>query len=167
MKKILLFTLLSCTLSSPGFAADAIPSEKIKLIDTVLEQTGQTAIKMGNQFSSMFAQQMSHMLQESQPTINPKAFAIIEQESLMLINEELVDNGQYNKMMYPIYHKHFTEAELQQMIVINNTELGQKMLQVLPTISAEAMQAGQQFGVMLAPKIQARILQRFKAEGIL
>ena len=52
------------------------------------------------------------------------------------------------------------------MIDLNNTELGKKMLKVLPLISEEAMQAGQQFGLGLAPKIQERIMSRFQKEGI-
>lgn len=166
MKKSLLVTILVCMWSVHAFAADNISAAKIKLIDILLEQTGQSAIEMGNQFSSAFSQQMSHMLQQSQPSINPKAFAIIEEESLALINEELVINGQFHKMMHPIYSKNFTVEELQQMIDFNNTVLGKKMLKVLPTISEEAMQAGQQFGLELAPKIQQRIMSRFQEEGI-
>lgn len=166
MLMTVLITTLTFTLSAGVFAADTVPDTKTKLIDTLLEQTGQSAIKMGNEFSSSFALQMNHMLQQSQPNINPKAFIIIEQESMALINQELVENGGYNKMMYPIYHKNFTEDELQQIINLNNTELGRKMLKVMPTISEEAMQAGQQFGLGLAPKIQQRIMSRFKEEGI-
>ena len=161
-----LITVLTGGLSANAFADDTVPDAKIKLINTLLEQTGQSAIKMGNEFSSSFALQMNHMLQQTQPNINPKAFIIIEEESMALINQELVDNGGYHKMMYPIYHKNFTEGELQQMINLNNTELGRKMLKVMPTISEEAMQAGQQFGLGLAPQIQQRIMSRFQEEGI-
>ena len=166
MKKYFLMTLLSCVLSVAAFADETVSGAKIKLIDTLLEQTGQSATKMGNQFSSTFVMQMSHMLQQSQPNINPKAFIIIEEESTAIITKELVENGGYNKMIYPIYHKNFSEDELQQMIDLNNTELGKKMLKVLPLISEEAMQAGQQFGLGLAPKIQERIMSRFQKEGI-
>lgn len=166
MKKLLLMTVFAYSLSISAFAADTVSVAKIKLIDTLLEQTGQTAQLMGKDFSSSFALQMNHMLQQTQPNINPKAFVIIEEESLALINEELVDKGEYNKMIYPIYHKNFTKAELQQMINFNNTELGKKMLKVLPVISTETMQARQQFGLGLAPKIQKRIMSRFQEEGI-
>ena len=166
MRKLILMTVFAYSLSASALAADTASAAKIKLIDILLEQTGQTAQKMSNDFSSSFALQMSHMLQQAQPHINPKAFVIIEEESLALINEELVEKGGYNKMIYPIYHKNFTEAELQQMINLNNTELGKKMLKVLPTISTEAMQTGKQFGLGLAPQIQKRIMVRFQEEGI-
>ncbi|MGO4998627.1 DUF2059 domain-containing protein [Oceanisphaera sp. W20_SRM_FM3] len=166
MRKIIVTTLLTYVISVSVYAADTVSNEKIKLIDTLLEQTGQTAVKMGDKFSNSFALQMNHMLQQHQPDINPKAFVIIEEESKALITEELVVKGGYNKMMYPIYHKNFTEGELQQMINLNNTELGRKMLKVLPVISEESLQAGQQFGVGIAPKIQERIMARFREEGI-
>lgn len=166
MRKIILMTLFAYSLSASALAADTISAAKIKLIDTLLEQTGQTAQQMSKDFSSSFALQMNHMLQQSQPNINPQAFVIIEEESLALINEELVEKGEYKKMIYPIYHKNFTEAELQKMININNTELGKKMLKVLPTISTESMQTGKQFGLGLAPQLQKRIMSRFQEEGI-
>lgn len=166
MRNIILTALFTCVISASAYAADTVSNEKIKLIDTLLEQTGQTAIKMGDQFANSFALQMTHLLQQNQPDINPKAFAIIEEESTALITEELVVKGGYNKMIYPIYHKNFTEDELQQMINLNNTDLGKKMLKVLPIISEEALQAGQLFGLGLAPKIQERIMTRFREEGI-
>ena len=108
MNKSVLISVLVSALSGPTLAADAISAEKIKLIDILLEKTDQTAIEMSNQFSINFVQKMSFELKQNQPDINPKAFFIIAEESQALIKQALVEHGEYNKLMYPIYSKNFT-----------------------------------------------------------
>ena len=146
-------------------AADISPGKK-KLIDTLLVQTGQSGVAMGKQFSDLFIQQMVMILKQSKPDIEPKAFDIVEEEIISIIDEEIVVNGVLKEMMYPIYDKHFNEAELKKMIALNSTEFGKKMIRVMPMITQEGMQAGQQFGQTLGPKIQQRIVDRFQKEGI-
>ena len=149
-----------------SYASTSLSPDKKKLIDTLLEQTGQSGIAVGKQFSDVFIQQMTVTLKKSKPDIDPRAFEILQEEITSLIDEEIAENGILNKMMYPIYDKHFTEDELKEMIEHNNTELGKKLIRLAPTITQEAMLAGQQFGQALGPKIQQRLVERFEEEGI-
>lgn len=166
MKKSLMLAAFTLAFSFNIHAADSLSPEKKKLIDTLLEQTGQSAIAMGKQFSNVFIQQMTMVLKQTQPNIDPKAFAILEEEITAVVNEEMSAGDSFRNMLYPIYNKHFSNAELEKMIELNNTELGKKLIRVMPVITQEGMQAGQQFGRTLGPKIQQRIVTRFKAEGI-
>lgn len=170
LKNITFGALFSVMLSSPMLAVNVTAAEvetsKKVLIDQLLEQTGQSAIAVANQFSNIFTQQMSGVLKQSQPNIDPRAFTIIEEEINALITEEIVAKGELLKMMYPIYAEHFSADELQQMITLNNTPLGKKLISVMPQIAQQGMQAGQVLGQSLGPKIQQRILVRFQAEGI-
>lgn len=166
MNRIIITLILSVFLSSQALAENGISQEKKALIDTLLEQTGQSAIAVGTQFSNLFIQQMTMVLKKSYPNIDPKAFIILEEEITTIINEEIVINGALSKMMYPIYDKHFSSNELRKMIELNNTEFGKKMIKVMPLITQEGMQAGQVFGQSLGPKIQQRIATRFEQEGI-
>jgi hypothetical protein len=166
MKRAILILMLSVILSGNSLAAGEIGKDKKALIDTLLAQTGRSAIAMGKQFSNLFIQQMTVVLKKSKPDIDPRAFDILEEEINALINEEIVVNSALNEMMYPIYDKHFTNSELKKMIEINKTEFGKKMIRVMPLIAQESMQAGQQFGQSLAPKIQQRLRARFEQEGI-
>lgn len=164
MKKlILLFVVI---FFSQTVVAETTKPKKKVLIDKILEQTGQSAIQVGKQFSDLFIQQMTMVLKSSNKNIDPRAFSIIEEEVKNIINEEIVENKKIAEMMYPIYTKHFTVDELKQMIELNNTPFGRKMIKVMPLITQEAMQAGQIFGQTLAPKIQRRLLDRFEKEGI-
>jgi hypothetical protein len=157
---------MSVILFGSSFAAGEISKDKKALIDTLLEQTGQSAIAVGKQFSNLYIQQMTMVLKKSKPDIDPKAFDIIKEEINAIIREEVVEKGALNKMLYPIYDKHFTNAELKKMIELNNTEFGRKMIRVMPLITQESMQAGQEFGKSLGPKIQQRLADRFREAGI-
>lgn len=82
------------------------------------------------------------------------------------MDKEFVINDNYKTMLYPIYNKHFTEDELRIISEINGTELGRKLIRVMPFISKEDMLVGLVFGKKLGPKIQQRIGKHFQEEGI-
>lgn len=166
MNKLIAMVAFSTVLLCSTLSANEVSKEKKALIDTLLEQTGQSAVAMGTQFSNLFIQQMTMILKKSNPNIDPKAYTILSEEVTAIINEEVVENGALSKMMYPIYNKHFSNDELKKMIEINNTEFGKKMIRVMPAITQEGMQAGQVFGQSLGPKIQQRLQARFKEAGI-
>lgn len=167
MKKFAIILALSLLLPVGGHAASgAISAEKKALIDTLLEQSGQSAIAMGKQFSDLFMVQMTDMLKKAKPDIDPRAFVILGEEVTAVINEKIVADGVLNNMMYPIYSRHFNEAELREMIAFNDTVLGRKIIRVLPEISQESLRAGQQMGAGMGPEIERRILERFRKEGI-
>lgn len=166
MKKWMLIFILLSAWSFALSAEEKISEEKKQLIDQLLTQTGQSALNVGNQFSSFFVQQMTVSLKQARPDVDPKAFDIIEDVVNATIREKMVLQGSFTQMIYPIYDKHFSNEELQQIIEFNETELGQKLIRVMPQITQEGMQAGQAFGQSLAPIIEAKIKQRFEEEGI-
>ena len=160
-----LLTFAVLIVSQPVLASE-ITVEKKALIDKILEQTGQSTIVVGKQFSNAFIQPMAKVLENSNPNIDPKAFEILEEEVKQVVHEEMVINKTFSEILYPIYAKHFTEEDLKKMVEINDTPFGKKMIRVMPMITQEGMQAGQKFGQNLVPKIQQRLLDRFEAEGI-
>lgn len=125
-KKILAVALLALSFNVSA-TTDGIPASKKILIDKLLAQTGQSAVAVGKQYSDLFTQQMTLILKQSKPDINPKAFDIVEEEINAIMDEEFVINDSFKTMMYPIYNKHFTEDELRKMIEINDTEFGKKV----------------------------------------
>lgn len=166
MKKSIIIAVLLSIFSFSALAAEEVSPAKKKLIDTLMEQTGQSADAVGKQFSDFFIQQMTHGMKQSNPDVDPKAFDLMKEEIIATVHQEMVSSGEFTKMMYPIYSKHFSEAELQKMIDLNNTEFGKKMIRVMPIITQEGMIAGQHFGQSLGPKIHQRVMERFKKEGI-
>jgi len=147
-------------------AGETINPTKKQLIDTLLEQTGQSTIGVAKQFSDVFIQQMTMVLKNSKPEIDPRAYDIMADEIKSVINEEMLVNGALSEMIHPIYSKHFSVSDLQKMIEFNNTELGKKLISVMPMITQESIQVGQQWGQSLGPIIEQRLMVRFEQEGI-
>lgn len=166
MKKTIYVFIALLMLSIKPVLAEEIPADKKALIDQLLAQTGQSAVTVSKQFSTIFIQQMTMLLKNSQPNIDPKAFDYMSEEVNAVLDEEISLNGGFFDLIYPIYNKHFNNQELKEIIAFNKTPLGQKMNKVLPQITQEAMIAGQTFGKSLGPKIQERIISRFEKEGI-
>lgn len=163
MKRLLFISVL---LASGIAHAEPIDGAKKQLIDELLVQTGQSARDTGKLFSSAFIEQMTAALKIAKPDISPKAFDILEQEVKSVIDETLQDSNFIAEIMYPIYGSRFSEEELRGLIAFYETPLGKKLLRDQPAITQEAMLAGQEFGKSLGPKIQARVLAKFKSEGI-
>jgi len=164
MKKLFLCFLL--LISAHAAAAEGISPEKKILIDKLVEQMGQSAVETGKQFSNLFIQNMSQSLKQAKPDIDPKAFDILEEEVKLLIHEIFVGSGALAEMMYPIYGKRFSEDELNQLIRFYSTPLGKKLVRELPAITREGIQAGQKLSHSLIPKLQERLQNRFKEEGL-
>lgn len=165
MKRTIFVAVLAIVFSAQVHANDIDPVKK-KLIDELLEQTGQSAAAVGMQFSQMFNQQVAAMLRQSNPDIPPRALLIAEEEVNAVITEEFEIQGSFLQAIYPIYSRHFTADELRLLIEFNNTDLGKKLLRAMPQITQEGMQAGQAIGQRIGPEIQRRILLRYEDEGI-
>ncbi len=55
-------------------------------------------------------------------------------------------------LILPIYSKHFTLEELEQLIAFNRTPLGQKVIAEMPMVMKESMSAGQEWGRQLGER---------------
>lgn len=162
----LLTIFITLLMWSVNAHTEEIDTQKQALIEKLLQQTGNSSEQISRQFSNLFIRQMELSLKTTNPDVDPKAFKIMEEEINAVIKEELLSGNQFSKLLYPIYAKKFTSEELQQMIEFNSTPLGEKMIRVMPQITQEAMFIGQAYGQKLVPKIKARVVQRFKKEGI-
>ncbi len=153
-----LFSLPSVTLS------EELTPQKKRQIDDLLNMTG--AGRLGEMIGSAFIQQMTRMLKQTNPDIDPLAFDLLKEEINDLIHDEVVEGNALGKLSYPIYHKYLTSADLEELIRFYNTPVGKKAIEIMPIVTQEAMQAGQVWGRSLGPKIQQRLNSRFKKEGI-
>lgn len=128
-------TFFTFTLSI-GFAQ---PSEsKMKKIYEYLEETG--SLKMGVQI----AQQMISSYKDAYTNVPEKFWDEFIDE---------IDVEGMSKIIIPIYDKYFTEEDIDQLIIFYKSPIGQKMLELYPKISVEAMQAGKAWGEEIANNI--------------
>lgn len=160
MKTSLLSLLLLLALSTPALAAEVTPA-KAKQIQQLMELTG--ARNLGQQFGRIMTQQIYQVLRAAKPETPERALLLIEEETNALMEQEspalLAD-------LVPIYDRHFSEVELQQLIAFYQTDLGKKTIAVMPMVMQESVAAGQAWGQAMAPKLMARLEERFKKEKI-
>lgn len=64
-----------------------------------------------------------------------------------------VDQNELLNLLIPIYTRHFTVAEMKEVISFYKTPVGQKMVGKMPVIAQESIQAGQQWGMKLGMKV--------------
>ncbi len=61
--------------------------------------------------------------------------------------------GDLVNLIIPIYEKYYTEEDVQGLIKFYNTPVGEKVIASLPQVTAESMEAGQQWGESIAKQV--------------
>lgn len=148
-----------------GVEMEKLTPEKRAALKELMDLTG--ASHMSKIFGEAFIRQMSNSLRRARPDIDPRAFDILRQEVMAVMREELDKKGSLQALIYPIYNKYLTLDETRALIRFYRTPLGKKTIEVMPKMTREAMMVGQRWGQQLAPRIQERVLARFRKEGII
>ena len=69
-------------------------------------------------------------------------------------------------IVVPIYDRHFSEDEVRGVLAFYETPVGKRLLEKQPVIMQESMQAGQEWGRILAQKAAARLKEKgYQAPG--
>ena len=153
---------LAAQVTSFGSSPDIEP-EHDRAIRQLIAATG--ALQIGEQFANAVSMQMSQTLRQSNPDVPPRAFAIIQEEVMAVIREEL-DSGSFENQIVPVYAKYFSLSEIEELLEFYRTPVGQKTIEVMPLLTQESMQIGQSWGISIGPTIGQRVSQRMAAEGI-
>ncbi|PYX99019.1 MAG: DUF2059 domain-containing protein [Acidobacteria bacterium] len=66
-------------------------------------------------------------------------------------SDELID------LVIPIYDKYYTRQEIQDLTTFYKSPVGQKTIKVLPKLSAEAIDAGQEWGRIVADRAMRKL----------
>ena len=66
-------------------------------------------------------------------------------------SDELID------LVVPIYDKYYTRQEIQDLTTFYQSPVGQKTIKVLPKLSAEAIDAGQRWGQIVADRAMRKL----------
>ena len=144
MKKILILSAIICFFSSVSFAQtdSAKYSLAIKklMIVSGSENTSKVAI---NQMIGMMKQQKSDVSQEFLDNLAA--------ELLKTSMPELLD------MMVPIYQKHLTLTDVNELIAFYESPIGKKFAEKTPFIMQESMQVGQQWGMKIGQRIAEKL----------
>jgi len=69
-------------------------------------------------------------------------------------SDELID------LVIPIYDKYYTRDEIEELTRFYQSPVGQKTIKVLPKLSAEAIDAGQEWGRMVADRAMRKLREK-------
>ena len=69
-------------------------------------------------------------------------------------SDELID------LVIPIYDKYYTRDEIRDLMLFYQSPVGQKTIKVLPKLSAEAIDAGQEWGKMVADRAMRKLREK-------
>lgn len=152
-------------LTATSVWSEELTAEKKKLIDEFLQLT--RGDRMGELFAGYYIQEISSQVLQEHPDVDKRAFTVIEEEVNSVINDSVINDNAINELSYPIYHKHLTTEDIAELIRFYKSPIGQKTMQLLPTVSRETMQAGETWGRTLGPAIMERIRKRFAQEAII
>ena len=166
MRKILSFVvILTLILSTSAFSADEALTEGKRVdIKRLIEMTG--VLKIAQQFSNVMSEQITQAIKNARPDIPPEMFDIVRDEVNQLVAESLYDKNGFVELTIPIYHKYLTHNDIKGLISFYQTDLGKKVIEVMPALTQECMVAGQYWGQALGPVIEQRVIERFKERGI-
>ena len=63
-------------------------------------------------------------------------------------------------LLAPVYEKHLTETDLNEVIKFYGTPTGKKLAEKTPGIMQDSMSAGQTWGMKIAEKVQAKLKEK-------
>jgi len=147
MKKIAGMILLSLFTTTFSFSQSS-PAYSTK-IKTMFEVSG-TAVSYKAAIKQMFT-----MFKQQKTNVPDSVWVEFEGEFMNTSLDDLVS------MLEPVYAKHLTLDDLNQMIAFYQTPIGKKFAEKTPMITTESMQVGQQWGMKIGREFQ----EKLKAKG--
>ncbi len=156
-------TLCCLFFPSPGHCDELTP-EKKAAIKEMLQASG--SAQMGELIGNATAQQMIQFYKKTKPDMDPRAFEIMAEEIKGVFHEEFIVKESFYPFVYPIFHKYYTMADLNDLIGFYKSPIGRKLVSVTPIITQESMKAGQEWAQDIFPSLGQMLKTRFKEEGI-
>jgi hypothetical protein len=137
----------TAALAQEGAAAAQVEPEKAAAIRRLLQVTQATELMVTSIETSMPAQRAA----------NPAIPDVFWDEFAERLRQDV---DRFIELLVPLYDKYLTLEEIQQLIAFYETPLGQRLVEVQPTLAAESMLAGQQWGARLGMEVAADLAKR-------
>ena len=134
--------ILALAFAVPALSwGDDLTPEKQADIRRLIGVTG--GARLATQFADATARSMTATLRKSRADIPERFYAVVNRELTALFQERMDTPGGLVERIVAIYHKHFTHAEVKELLAFYQTPIGRKTTEVLPAVMSESMAAGQ------------------------
>ena len=107
-------------------------------------------------------QHLTSALRQRDPNLPPAVAKIVQDETLTTFRS---NQATLVAEVGRIYERHFSIAELKDVIAFYRTPTGQKLTRTMPVVANESMQAGQRWAQEITPKLAERIKTRAEKEA--
>lgn len=162
MIRQLTIALVVLFLASPAASAsDEVSPEMRVAVRELIDLTG--AADVSRQMTQAVLPQMTGAIRAASPDVPDRAFEILEEVMLELLDEttpELLER------MIPIYAAHYTLAEIEEINTYQRSPIGRKSARIQPQLMQESLAASQEWSAEFTPRMVERLQQRLEAEGI-
>jgi uncharacterized protein len=108
-------------------------------------------------------QQMGMLAEQMNPGDGKAVNELMQTKFLPRILER---SHEFSELIANVYAKHFTLAELDQLIEFYNTPVGRKLVQEQPQMMTEAMGVGQRWGQAVAAEVLQEMAPEFDKRGL-
>lgn len=156
------FPLLFLFASNPGLAAETSAPKREQVIE-LLEVTGQA--RLAAQMAGSVAKSSFEACQACAQAPE-RVRKLVLQEILAFLDEQIKLSHGLREQLIPIYSRHYSAAEIRQLIAFYKSDLGKKTIAVMPLIAKDSMTAGQVWANALLPALKLRIETALKREGL-
>lgn len=155
--------VLGMVLSQPA-TAEVAPAKR-QAIKQLMETTG--VLRITDQMATFMVNAQAKRMRQQHPDIPAEAVAVMREATNSVIREQIQAEGGLMDRLVPIYDRHFTKAELEELLGFYQTRLGRKVIRVMPRLMQESMTTGKQWGREVAPLVEQRIQTRLRRGGYL
>jgi len=73
--------------------------------------------------------------------------------------------GEFADQMAAVYGRNFTADEMRQMTIFYRSQVGQQVLNKMPTVMQESMSVGQAFGKTIGGEMQNQMIEALRNKG--
>ncbi len=157
MRHILLLFGLACLLVPATFAQTSSAPDttaQSTTIDAAKADSIRALIRMTR--SSQIAKQIFNRILKMQRQRHPN----VPDEWWENAREEADFEGLIDQFV-PIYAKHFTHEEINQLLEFYRTSVGQKVIEKMPSVMQESMSLGRKWG----KRLRQQLIKQLKSDG--
>ena len=156
--------ILALFFSSHLFSAESVVTEeKRNNIIKLMEMT--KALDMGLQMSQTMTSQLTNVLSKTNPEIPKEKYVLLQEVVDSVIEEQVRGEGGFIEKLIPVYHRYYTNEDLEGLIAFYQTSLGKKTIDVMPNLMQDSVTAGQLWGQQLGPLVINKLKVEFEKEG--
>jgi hypothetical protein len=135
--------------------AEPMTEQKQQDIRRLIELTGMAAVTA--QSTDALSRELVFVFREARQDVPDDLFLIIRKELDAFYAEHANDPNGLAERVVPIYAKHFSHAEIRELLKFYQSELGRKTAAVQPLLSRESVEAGLAWGQEMTPLFLSRV----------